>query len=140
MSSTRPVRGRGRPATFGDALRARFLDAVRSGMRLGEAADHVGVHRNIPTRTARTDTVFGKALDEAKAEGREARVAGVPHGEARYNNYGCRCAECTAAASKARAGRREVPQPVPNGGKSGQVVDLQMGAESPVPLSLRIAS
>ncbi|MGW2847272.1 hypothetical protein [Streptomyces sp. NPDC001274] len=140
MTNTRPPRGRGRPALFDTALREAYLDAVRTGMRLGDAADHVGVHRNVPTRTARTDEGFGQALADAKAQGRDARVEKVEHGEARYNNYGCRCPTCTAAAAKGRAGRRGHDQPGASGAESGKVLSLPTGAESLLPLPLRIAS
>ncbi|MEU6016936.1 hypothetical protein ABZ826_23665 [Streptomyces sp. NPDC047515] len=140
MTNTRPAHGRGRPAVFNTALRTQYLDAVRAGMYLGAAADHIGIHRNVPTRTARTDRQFAQALTDAKAEGRKARVEDVAHGEARYNNYGCRCRTCTAAATRARAERRAEPQPEQDRGESGQILDLRTGPESPIPLLLRIAS
>ncbi|MEV6165782.1 hypothetical protein AB0L71_28485 [Streptomyces sp. NPDC052052] len=140
MTNTRPTRGRGRPTVFDTALRTLYLDAVRSGMYLGAAADHIGIHRNIPARAARTDSEFGQALTDAKAEGRKARVEDLAHGEARYNNYACRCRKCTRAAAKGRAGRRAETQPEEEVGESGQVLDLRTGAESPIPLLLRIAS
>lgn len=96
----------GRPPVFDEALRGRYLDAVAAGMPLGAAAAHVGITTNIPRRHERTDRKFTEALAEAKAVGRELRVEDVPHGESRYNNYGCRCPICTRAATAARTGRR----------------------------------
>ncbi|WP_098007815.1 hypothetical protein [Streptomyces sp. sk226] len=100
------ARGRGRPAVFGPAAQAAYLDLLRHGARLGDAAEELGISRAVPTRCARTDPEFAAAVEEAKAVGAKVRREGVPHGEYRYNVLGCRCVVCTCAATKARAGRR----------------------------------
>lgn len=100
------ARGRGRPTVFGTAAQAAYLDLLRHGARLGEAAERLGISRVVPTRYARTDPRFAAAVDEARAVGAEVRRENVPHGEYRYNVLGCRCIDCTRAATVARAGRR----------------------------------
>ncbi|MFB8122082.1 hypothetical protein ACFVG1_12920 [Streptomyces bacillaris] len=100
------TRGRGRPTVFEPATRTAYLDLLRHGARLGEAADQLGISRATPARYARTDPGFAAAVEEAKALGAKVRRDGVPHGEYRYNVLGCRCVVCTCAARKARAGRR----------------------------------
>ncbi|MFJ2279187.1 hypothetical protein ACIOEZ_34125 [Streptomyces sp. NPDC087866] len=142
MTSPRRTGTRGRPPVFDTALQAAYLDAVRAGMRLAPAAAHVGISRNTPTRAARTDTAFRQALADAKTQGRKTRLDEVPHGEARYNNYGCHCTTCTTAATTARTKRRHT-EPGDDSGESAQVVDLPAapaGVESPSLLLLRIAS
>lgn len=99
-------RGRGRPTVFEPATQTAYLDLLRHGARLGEAADHLGISRATPARYARTDPGFAAAVDEARAVGAKVRREGVPHGEYRYNVLGCRCPVCTRAATVARAGRR----------------------------------
>lgn len=101
------TRGRGRPIVdvFDAPTRARYLEAVTAGARLGEAAQAVGVHRNLPSLHARRDLDFARALEEAIVRGKEAR--GIRHGEVAYNEGRCRCTEiCTPAATAARARRR----------------------------------
>ncbi|MEU1327153.1 hypothetical protein [Streptomyces microflavus] len=103
---TAPRRGRGRPTVFDTPTQAAYLQAVRSGMRLGDAATHIGVNRVVPARYARADREFGVLLDEAKALGAKVRVENLPHDEYRYNVLKCRCEVCTRAARVGRAGRR----------------------------------
>ncbi|WP_329125961.1 hypothetical protein [Streptomyces sp. NBC_01353] len=98
--------GRGRPEKFTAEVQKRFLAEVAAGARLGEAAATVDVHRNVPRFHARTNKDFAAALADAQAQGRQARIDDLPHDESRYNNYDCRCLDCTAMATKARAGRR----------------------------------
>ncbi|MFH9235997.1 hypothetical protein [Streptomyces globisporus] len=99
-------RGRGRPTVFEPPTQTAYLDLLRQGVRLGDAAERLGISRVVPTRYARTDKEFAAAADEARAVGAKARREGVPHGEYRYNVLGCRCPVCTRAATVARAGRR----------------------------------
>ncbi|MFJ9988600.1 hypothetical protein ACIQUD_32085 [Streptomyces globisporus] len=99
-------RGRGRPTVFEAPTQAAYLELLRQGVRLGDAADLMGISRVTPARYARTDREFAAAVDEARAVGAKARREGVPHGEYRYNVLGCRCPVCTRAATTARAGRR----------------------------------
>jgi len=101
--------GRGRPVIFDRAAQTEFLRLVADGTRIGEAADKLGVSRRTPTLLASRDRQFAQQLAEAKARGREARVAPdrLKHGDpATYNNHGCRCPRCTAAATAARAKHR----------------------------------
>lgn len=100
------TRRRGRPTVFEPATQTAYLDLLRHGARLGEAADQLGISRATPARYARTDPGFAAAVEEAKALGAKVRRDGVPHGEYRYNVLGCRCVVCTREATKARAGRR----------------------------------
>ncbi|MBD3550923.1 hypothetical protein [Streptomyces sp. SP18CM02] len=100
------TRGRGRPTVFGPDDRVAYLDLLRHGARLGEAAEQLGVSRAAPTRYARTDPEFAAAVEEAREVGAKVRREGIPHGEYRYNVLGCRCPVCTRAATVARAGRR----------------------------------
>ncbi|MET9436972.1 hypothetical protein [Streptomyces sp. NPDC006551] len=108
-------RGRGRPQTFTEDVRDRFLEAVADGMYLGDAARHVGLHANIPSRYARTDPAFAAALAHAKTLGKKRRAESFTHGESGYTNHACRCDICRPAATAARAGRRaatsEDPEP-----------------------------
>ncbi|MFF2864597.1 hypothetical protein ACFVSX_32535 [Streptomyces rubiginosohelvolus] len=99
-------RGRGRPTVFEPPTQAAYLDLLRQGVRLGDAADQLGISRATPTRHARTDPEFAAAVEEAKTLGAKVRREGVPHGEYRYNVLACRCPVCTRAATVARAGRR----------------------------------
>ena len=129
---TRERRGRGRPALFDGPTQDRYLAAVADGMYLNAAADHIGIHRNVPTRLARTDAVFGARLDDAKTAGRKRRIDNLPHDESRYCNYKCRCPQCTAAATTARTARR-AQESTPSeqedrGGESGTIHDLIPGA------------
>ncbi|MFF6903480.1 PDDEXK family nuclease [Streptomyces hydrogenans] len=102
------TRSPGRPAgapAFDATLRARYLEAVAAGARLGEAAQAVGIHRNLPAHHYRHDPEFARALDEAKTLGKQNRA--VRHGETAYNEGRCRCTDiCTPAATAARARRR----------------------------------
>ncbi|MEU0624944.1 hypothetical protein ABZ329_29305 [Streptomyces rubiginosohelvolus] len=91
---------------FEPPTQAAYLDLLRQGVRLGDAADRLDISRATPTRYARTDPGFAAAVDEARAVGAKARREGVPHGEYRYNVLKCRCTVCTRDATVARAGRR----------------------------------
>ncbi|MGA4867529.1 hypothetical protein ACPB9J_33385 [Streptomyces lavendulocolor] len=99
-------RGRGRPAVFDTTLQTRYLTAITTGMRLGEAAHHIGISVNVPTRLARTDPQFATRLADARAAGRKARADTKPHDESHYNNDSCRHPDCATAARKGRAHRR----------------------------------
>ncbi|MFE3381683.1 hypothetical protein [Streptomyces anulatus] len=99
-------RGRGRPTVFEAPARTAYLDLLRHGVRLGDAAERLGISRVVPARYARTDRKFAAAVEEARAVGAKVRRENVPHGEYRYNVLGCRCTDCTRAATAARASRR----------------------------------
>lgn len=101
----------GRPPLFDDHKREQYLAAVTSGMRLGPAAAHVGISPDVPTRHARTDPAFGRALTTAKAHGKKTRQEDIPHGEYRYNCHKCRCPICTRDATRKRNERRAADQP-----------------------------
>lgn len=116
--TARPTRGR--PATFDDALRHKYLEAVAAGMYLKDAAPHCGIHPSTPKLARRTDKAFAAALDHARAEGRKARLENLDHDEARYNNYGCRCTTCRTAHTNARRGRRQTADTDP----PAEVIDL----------------
>lgn len=105
MTATRG-RGRGRPTVFGPAVQAAYLDLLRHGVRLGDAAEHLGISRAAPARYARTDPEFAAVVEEAKTVGAKVRREGVPHGEYRYNVLGCRCPVCALAARVGRTTRR----------------------------------
>lgn len=94
------------PTVLDEATVTAFLDLVRHGVRLGDAAQHLGISRAAPTRRSRVDAGFAAALVEAREVGAKVRREGVPHDEYRYNVLGCRCPECTRAATVGRAGRR----------------------------------
>ncbi|MEU9703079.1 hypothetical protein [Streptomyces sp. NPDC047981] len=98
--------GRGRPPVFTEHVQALLLDAVKTGLRLGDACKKVGVGPNVPSRHARTNPAFAAALADAKAQGKQARIEDLAHDEYRYNVHGCRCPKCCTAATKGRAGRR----------------------------------
>lgn len=110
---TRPVpgRGRGRPLLFDEPQKQAYLKHVAAGLTLNEAAAAVGVDRRTVNHHATNDTRFREAREEAKQAGRTARWESKPHDEYRYIHGGCRCPQCTAAASTARAGRRAQAQP-----------------------------
>jgi hypothetical protein len=136
---TAPRRGRGRPATFDEPARRRFLDALTTGMPINEAAELVGVSRDVPRRHARTDLAFAAQLATAKAAGRAARVAEIPHGESRYTNYACRCTTCRTAATAARTGRRHTDTPPTPEAPATVLVTLPPSAGSSAPSSLLLA-
>jgi hypothetical protein len=100
---TAPRRGRGRPALFDTAARARYLDALTAGATKKDAAAAAGVAPKT-ARDARTDTRWRAAEDDAYARGKAARLDRLPHGASRYVHHDCRCPICTKAASAARAG------------------------------------
>ncbi|MGO1025597.1 hypothetical protein ACTOXX_34040 [Streptomyces rubiginosohelvolus] len=100
------TRGRGRPTVFEPHTQTAYLDLLRHGLRLGEAADHLGISRATPNRARKTDPAFAAAMGEALEVGAKVRREGVPHGEYRYNVLKCRCPVCTRAATVARTGRR----------------------------------
>ncbi|MEU9014216.1 hypothetical protein AB0D12_31495 [Streptomyces sp. NPDC048479] len=99
--------GSGPAHRFNDQLRQQYLDAVAEGMRLQDAAAHVGISLNIPQRHARTDNAFASALQQARAQGKKLRDDAKEHGEAHYNNQHCRHPKCVEAIRTGRAGRRE---------------------------------
>ncbi|MFB7359638.1 hypothetical protein [Streptomyces gardneri] len=109
------TRGRGRPvAVFDDTARERFLAEVAAGMKLGDAAQLVGVTPTLPSYHARKDKDFAQAFADAKARGKAARDAAKDHGEYRYNVLGGRCDICRAAATAARAARRPANDNAPS--------------------------
>ncbi|MEV2259123.1 hypothetical protein AB0J13_10745 [Streptomyces anulatus] len=129
---TAPRRGRGRPTVFEPPTQIAYLDAVRHGMNLGDAAAHVGISRVVPTRYARAVREFAAALEEARAVGAKVRRESVPHGEYRYNVLGCRCPDCTRAATTGRAARRADATPAPTADESpaetaGDVHPIRLG-------------
>ena len=96
--------GRGRPPIFDQAAQDAFLNLVASGVRIGDAADKLGISRRTPTQLAARNPGFAPRLAAAKAAGRHQRI---PHGTAGgYNNHQCRCPRCTAAATAARTKHR----------------------------------
>jgi hypothetical protein len=144
MTTTpRSGRGRGRPAVFDTTLQTRYLAAVTTGMRLGEAARHVGISVNVPTRLARSDPQFATRLADARAAGKKARADAKPHGESHYNNDSCRHPDCAAAARKGRAHRRRAARA--DTGRDDHhhatVIDLEPATpKSPISLLLLKAS
>ena len=94
-------RGRGRPVIFDEPAQDEYLRLLAAGVRVGDAADKVGISRRTPTQLASRDRQFAARLATAKTTGRSARI---PHGTAGgYNNHACRCPRCRAAATRARA-------------------------------------
>ncbi|MEU7435708.1 hypothetical protein AB0B07_33445 [Streptomyces sioyaensis] len=97
--------GRGRPPILDDAAQDAFLNLITQGVRIGDAADKLGISRRTPTQLAARNPGFAQRLAAAKAAGRDNRI---PHGTAGgYNNHGCRGPRCTAAATAARAKHRQ---------------------------------
>lgn len=119
---------RGRPTVFAPPAQAAYLDLVRHGVRLGDAAERLGISRAVPTRHARTDPEFASLLEEAKAVGAKVRVEGVPHDEYRYNVLKCRCPDCGLAARVGRAGRRTdaTADEPPGGDTAGDVHPIRL--------------
>ncbi|MFF9787236.1 hypothetical protein [Streptomyces nigrescens] len=104
-----PAPGRGRPPIFDQAAQDAFLNLVASGVRIGDAADKLGISRRTPTQLAARNPSFAPRLAAAKAAGRDHRI---PHGTAGgYNNHACRCSRCTAAATAARTRHRATTAP-----------------------------
>lgn len=96
--------GRGRPVTFDEPAQDEYLRLLATGVRVGDAADKIGISRRTPTQLATRDAQFARKLADAKTTGRTARIPhGTPGG---YNNHGCRGPRCTAAATAARAKHR----------------------------------
>ncbi|MFF7631513.1 hypothetical protein [Streptomyces cyaneofuscatus] len=131
--SAQPLR-RGRPATghapFEEATRAVYLELLRHGARLGEAADQLGINRATPARYRRTDREFAAAVDDARAVGAKVRLEDVPHDEYRYNVLKCRCPQCTRAATTGRAGRRAEATPdtdEPPANTAGDIHPIRLG-------------
>ncbi|MEU8101707.1 hypothetical protein [Streptomyces rubiginosohelvolus] len=100
------TRGRGRPTVFDPDTQTAYLDLLRHGARLGDAADHLGISRATPNRARKTNPAFAAAMGEALEVGAKVRREGVPHGEYRYNMLKCRCDVCTRDATVARTARR----------------------------------
>ncbi|MFF2731744.1 hypothetical protein ACFVS9_28035 [Streptomyces sp. NPDC058008] len=113
-------------------MRAAYLDLIRHGVRLGDAATQLGINRVTPTRQTRIDREFAAALAEARVVGQKVRREGVPHGEYRYNLLGCRCPKCTRAAAVGRANRRASEDPPP-GEDGGQVRPIRPVVAESVP-------
>lgn len=123
---------RGHPIMFEPAAQAAYLDLLRHGARLGEAADQLGISRATPARYRRTDREFAAAVDEARAVGAKVRLEDVPHDEYRYNVLKCRCETCTRAATTGRAGRRAdtATEEAPAEDTAGEVHPIRLeGAE-----------
>ncbi|MFD7615731.1 hypothetical protein [Streptomyces sp. NPDC059802] len=137
MTRSRPAH---RPLTFNDHMREQYLAAVTNGMRLGPAAAHVGISADVPTRYARTNPQFGRALAGAKAIGKKNRQENIPHSEYRYNCHGCRCETCTTAATRARAQRRTTHQPEDGQSKPAEVFNIRTGPSSSTSFLLARAS
>jgi len=106
-----PSRGRGRPTVFDEPVRTAYLDLIRHGMRLGDAAAHLNIARTVPARHTKTDREFAAALQDARTVGAKVRVEDLPHDEYRYNILKCRCPTCRAAATTGRAARRHTEAP-----------------------------
>jgi hypothetical protein len=104
--SPAPRRGRGRPVTFDDHQRQRYLDAVAAGAKLSEAALHVGITARWASQVAAQDSAFAAALETARAQGRKARAEAKPHDESRYIHGGCRCPTCRDHSTRNRTTRR----------------------------------
>ncbi|MFJ1782478.1 hypothetical protein ACIOKA_37865 [Streptomyces anulatus] len=126
------TRGRGRPTVFEPDTQAAYLDLLRHGARLGDAADQLGISRATPARYARTNPEFAAAVDEARTVGAKVRLEDVPHNEYRYNVLKCRCPDCTRAAAVGRAGRRAdaATDEPPAEGTAGDVHPIRL--EGPV--------
>jgi hypothetical protein len=96
--------GRGRPPVFDQVAQDEYLRLLTHGVRVGEAADKLGISRRTPNQHAARDPHFAQQLAVAKAGGRKNRLK---HGDAgTYNHHGCRCAPCTTAAANARTQHR----------------------------------
>ncbi|WP_329047001.1 hypothetical protein [Streptomyces sp. NBC_01422] len=106
-----PTRRYGRPTVLTPATQAAYLDLLRHGLRLGEAAEVLGINRAVPTRHSKVDKKFAAAVTKAREVGKAVREAGIPHDEYRYNILKCRCPQCTTAATEGRAERRAVESP-----------------------------
>lgn len=120
-------RGRGRPVSFDQAARDRYLAAVAAGLPLADAAHTAGITPQWANRVAATDPSFDTARQLAKKQGKQARVEALPHDEYRYIHHGCRCTDCTAAATTARTARRhrdDPDTPTVNPPPPRQVIDL----------------
>lgn len=112
---TAPRRGRGRPVyRFTPTARAVYLAAVAAGATYTDAAKAAGVTPRAVRNTRAADPQFADAHDQAAATAAATRLAGLPHGESRYNHHRCRCDTCTKAATTARTARpdRQPPAPV----------------------------
>lgn len=107
---------------FEPRTRDAYLTLLRHGVRLGDAADQLGISRATPNRARKTDPDFAAAMGEALEVGAKVRREGVPHGEYRYNVLGCRCEVCTRAAAVARTARRTTGTE-PEGGTGDTAVD-----------------
>lgn len=127
--------GRGRPAAFSDAVRQQYLAAVADGMRLGEAAHHLGVSINLPRRHARTDPAFAEALTVAKAQGKKLRDDRKPHSEGHYNHQDCRNPDCGTASRRGRATRRARAAASQPEAQAAEVHDLRPELPHPLPLA-----
>lgn len=104
-------RRQGRPTVLTSSTQAAYLDLLRHGLRLGEAAEVLGISRTVPTRHSKVDKKFAAAVTKAREAGKAVREAGIPHDEYRYNILKCRCPQCTTAAAVGRAERRKVESP-----------------------------
>lgn len=128
---------------FDDTAKQRYLDHVATGLNLADAAAATPIHHNVPRRHERTDSLFARALADAKAQGKKIRQENVEHGEYRYNCLQCRCDICCTAARTGRASRRAAAEHDPDGGQSGppgEVHDIRVQPKSLSPFLLARAS
>lgn len=65
--------GRGRPPVFDQPAQDEFLRLLTDGVRVGDAADKLGISRRTPTQLATRNRPFAERLRAAKHRGHEAR-------------------------------------------------------------------
>jgi alkanesulfonate monooxygenase SsuD/methylene tetrahydromethanopterin reductase-like flavin-dependent oxidoreductase (luciferase family) len=99
--------GRGQPPKIEPHQYPELLNLLRSGLSMPAAAARMGVARATLYNLADRDQEMGQAMRAARAQARQDRQTRHEPSESCYVNNRCRDPQCTAAASEARARRRE---------------------------------
>jgi transposase len=104
---------RGQPPKIEPERYPELLDLLGAGLSMPAAAARMNVARATLYNLADRVPAMGGAMEKARVAAREAKRARHEPSEYCYVNNACRRPECTAAATDARARRRNAePAPV----------------------------
>jgi hypothetical protein len=99
--------GRGQPPKIEPDRYDELLSLLRAGLPMPAAAARMGVARATLYNLADRDQAVGQAMQAARAQARRDKRKRHEPSESCYVNNRCRAPECTAAATEARARRRD---------------------------------
>lgn len=103
---------RGQPPKIEPDRYDELLSLLRSGLSMPATAARLGVARATLYNLAARDQAVGRAMQRARAAALRDKRKRHESSESCYVNNRCRTPECTAAATEARARRRDM-QPAP---------------------------